>query len=54
MCGPRFQLAAQGTRKAILGIMISLNTMLLIAVAGFFAGCRPVEKNWRREAEGEC
>ncbi|KAH6843388.1 hypothetical protein B0I37DRAFT_418495 [Chaetomium sp. MPI-CAGE-AT-0009] len=42
------------TRKALITIIISLNVMLPLALAGFFAGCSPVKKNWRPHVEGSC
>lgn len=41
-------------RRTIVGIIISLNTMLAIAVAMILMSCRPIEKTWRPEIEGTC
>jgi hypothetical protein len=42
------------TRKAILGIIISLNAVLPVAAATLFLSCSPVEKNWKPEIDGNC
>ncbi|KAK5653273.1 hypothetical protein OQA88_9172 [Cercophora sp. LCS_1] len=44
----------QWTKNGILGIIISLNMMLPVVTTTFFISCRPIEKNWRPEAEGTC
>ncbi|KAK4150610.1 hypothetical protein C8A00DRAFT_17890 [Chaetomidium leptoderma] len=42
------------TRRGILGIIVSLNAMLVTAITMILISCRPVEKTWRPEIEGTC
>jgi len=42
------------TRRAILGIIISLNVMLAAVVTVIVISCRPMEKTWKPEIEGTC
>ena len=41
-------------RRGILGIIISLNIMLAVAIIMILISCRPIEKTWRPEIEGTC
>ncbi len=41
-------------RRGIIGIIISLNVMLVVATIMILIGCRPFEKTWKPEMEGTC
>jgi len=42
------------TRRGILGIIISLNLMLVAATSLILISCRPLKKTWSPETEGTC
>ncbi len=41
-------------RRGIIAIIVSLNTMLVAAIAMLILSCRPTEKTWKPEIEGAC
>jgi hypothetical protein len=41
-------------RRGILGIIISLNVMLVTATTMLMLSCRPTAKTWKPEMEGVC
>ncbi len=41
-------------RRGIVGIIISLNIMLVTAIIMIIMSCRPVAKTWRPDIKGTC
>ena len=42
------------TRRGIVGIIISLNIMLVTSITMIIMSCRPVAKTWRPDMKGTC
>lgn len=41
-------------KRVVLGVILTLNVMLVIVAPMFFISCQPVEKIWSPETDGKC